>query len=209
MSGTGRVRGDYAKTARRRRDILEAGVKVFSASGYRSGSIREIAQHVGMSQAGLLHHFATKAELLVAVLELRDEDSIARMRIDDGVEGGARFLRGMVQVAEYNQSAPGLIELHCLLSAEATAHSHPAHGYFSRRYEWVIRRTIDSLDDMATRGQLRPNVDTDAAARSLVALMDGLQVQWLLDRDSVDIATEVRRFLASIVAPGIEMSLAG
>ena len=57
MTVSGKPRGSYAKTAARRREILEAGIEVFSANGFRSGSIRDIAERVGMSQAGLLHHF--------------------------------------------------------------------------------------------------------------------------------------------------------
>jgi hypothetical protein len=51
----------------------------------------------------------------------------------------------------------------------------------------------------AEEGALRPDVDCASAARTLVALMDGLQVQWLYDRDSVDMAAEVRRYLQTLL----------
>ena len=44
---------------------------------------------------------------------------------------------------------------------------------------------------MADEGKLRPGVAPAAAARQLIALMDGLQVQWLLDNESVDMPSEV------------------
>ena len=47
-------------------------------------------------------------------------------------------------------------------------------------------------------GQLRPEVVPAAASRQLVALMDGLQLQWLLDNDSVDMAAELMAFLRAI-----------
>ncbi len=50
-------RGQYGKTAARRQEIVDAAVEVFGTMGYNKGSLREVADRVGMSQAGLLHHF--------------------------------------------------------------------------------------------------------------------------------------------------------
>ena len=44
-------------------------------------------------------------------------------------------------------------------------------------------------------GQLRPGTDCASAARTLIALMDGLQIQWLLDPEGVDMAGDLRRYL--------------
>ncbi|SKA79537.1 transcriptional regulator, TetR family [Agreia bicolorata] len=197
MTVNGKPRGSYKKTAERRREILQAGIEVFSTNGFRSGSIREIAERVGMSQAGLLHHFSNKNELLAGVLELRDDESrrISNLESPDGLE----HLRGLVRVVEYNSSVPGLVELHCVLSAEATSPDHPAHGYFVNRYRWVVGITKESFEGARAAGQLAAGVDPDSAARSFVALMDGLQVQWLLDKDSVDMAEETRRFLRPLL----------
>ena len=197
MTVTGKPRGTYAKTAARRREILEAGIEVFSSNGFRSGSIREIAERVGMSQAGLLHHFSNKNELLAGVLELRDDQSRTITRMDE--PDGLAHLRGLVSVVEYNSSVPGLVELHCILSAEATSPDHPAHSYFVNRYKWVVGFTTRSFELVKAEGQLAPGVDPASAARSFVALMDGLQVQWLLDKDSIDMVDETRRYVQSLL----------
>jgi AcrR family transcriptional regulator len=197
MTLTGKPRGTYAKTAGRRREILEAGIDVFSSNGFRSGSIREIAERVGMSQAGLLHHFSNKNELLAGVLELRDDESRKLSNIDS--PQGLEHLRGLVAVVEYNVSVPGLVELHCILSAEATSPDHPAHEYFVNRYKWVVGFTTTSFEMVKADGQLSGGVEPASAARSFVALMDGLQVQWLLDKSSVDMAEESRRYLQTLL----------
>ena len=51
-----RVRQDRA----RRQEIVDAAVEVFATVGYHKGSLRDVADRVGMSQAGLLHHFPSK-----------------------------------------------------------------------------------------------------------------------------------------------------
>lgn len=194
MTITGKSRGSYAKTAGRRREILEAGIEVFANHGFRNGSLREIAERVGMSQAGLLHHFSNKNELLAGVLELRDERSSALVSPDD--TPGIDTIRGVVRVAEYNATyAPGLVELHCVLSAEATAPEHPAHQYFLDRYARAVSLLAEAFTAARAAGQLADGVEPRSAARALIALSDGLQVQWLLAPDSLDMADELRRYL--------------
>jgi AcrR family transcriptional regulator len=174
-------------------EILEAGIEVFSTNGFRNGSIREIAERVGMSQAGLLHHFSNKNELLAGVLELRDDRSRSIVHLD--TPPGIATLREMVQLAEFNATVPGLVELHCVLSAEATSADHPAHAYFLRRYEWVVGFLTDAFQQVADDGLLAEGHSAESAARSLTALSDGLQVQWLLTPDRISMAQEMRNFL--------------
>ena len=197
MSTTGTVRGNYAKTAKRRRVILEASLDVFSNSGYRNGSIREIAEKVGISQAGLLHHFSSKSALLAAVLDLRDDE--ARVRIPVDPVTGIDTIRGFVDLVEYNASIPGLVELYCVLSAEATSAEHPAHQYFVDRYTYTIGITTEAFEIMKANGDLQDRVVPHLAAQNLIALMDGLQVQWLLNRDSVEMVENVRRFVRGLL----------
>ncbi len=185
-------RGPYRKTAARQQEILDAALTVFGRSGYRSGSIREIAEAVGMSQAGLLHHFESKDALLTAVLRHRDERSRPLFSQARGIE----FLVSAVEA--FRVTERGTAELYCVLSAEATAPEHPAHDYFTERYSWLRSVLTDAFERMASAGQLRPGVEPAAAARSSVAVMDGLQLQWLLDPASVDMAADLSAHFRSL-----------
>ncbi|MGG6382222.1 TetR/AcrR family transcriptional regulator [Paenarthrobacter sp. NEAU-H11] len=192
----GRPRGSYAKTEARRKEILTAAFEVFAASGYRAGSLKDVADKVGLTQAGLLHHFPSKEALLEAVLTLRDEESVDRLGTADAK--GMDLLRGLVELTRYNTTIPGLVSLYCILSAEATDPEHPAHEYFLRRYTWVRDTISGAFAEVARLGRLRPGIVPLAATRQLIALMDGLQVQWLLDNDSVDMPAEVAAFLEAV-----------
>jgi len=190
------VRGQYAKTRERRKAILDAALEVFSEGGYRAGSLREIAQRVGISEAGLLHHFPNKGALLEAVLDHRDDRSREMVPLESG--DGAAMMRGLIRLAEYNASVPGVVELYCTLSAEATSSDHPAHGYFVRRYVYTRTNIERGFANLADRGLLRPGVTPYRCAVALIALMDGLQVQWLLDRSVVDMADELRAWVDGV-----------
>jgi len=64
-----RPKGDASFTAERKVLILQAAFEVFSNLGFRGGSLAKIAELVGISEAGILHHFKSKDALLIAVLE--------------------------------------------------------------------------------------------------------------------------------------------
>lgn len=191
------ARGEYAKTRERRQAILDAALEVFAEAGYRSGSLREVAQRVGMSEAGLLHHFRNKVALLEAVLDHRDDKAREMVPIES--DDGAAVLRGLVRLAAHNASIPGVVELFCTLSAEATSPDHPAHAYFVRRYEYTRGHVENAFAALETQGRLKAGMTPSRGAVTLIAMMDGLQVQWLLDRSVVDMAEELRRLFSVFV----------
>ncbi|HEY5230670.1 MAG TPA: helix-turn-helix domain-containing protein, partial [Galbitalea sp.] len=56
-------KGSYAKGVAKREEILRTALEVFARQGYRGTSLRELADAVNLSQAGLLHYFDSKEEL--------------------------------------------------------------------------------------------------------------------------------------------------
>ena len=108
-------------------------------------------------------------------------------------------LRGLITTATYNASRPGVVELYCILSAEATDPRHPARDYFIGRYEFARTNLCRAFEDLARQERLRPGTSPQAAAIATIAMMDGLQVQWLLNREVIDMADELRKFFAAFV----------
>jgi AcrR family transcriptional regulator len=194
-----KVRGSYAKTPARRAEIVRASFEVFSVGGYHASSLREIADRVGLTQAGILHHFANKWELLEAVLTLRDEEAVAVTGVNEA-NPGLETMRGFLRLIEHNLREPGIVELYCVLSAESTSVNHPAHAYFRKRYDWTVSVVADAYGDMLMRGEIHPGIDPRSAAVRTIAIMDGLQVQWLLDRDAIDMREEVRLHVQSLAS---------
>lgn len=184
----------YAKGRAKRAEILDRALEVFGEVGYRGASLREIAARCGISHPGLLHHFPTKQALLLAVLERRDESAQAAVR-ETGATGVAE-LRQILDHYAGNAGRRDVVELFATLSAEATDPAHPAHAFFTDRYGQVVADFVAVYSAIRDEGALRPDVEPAGAARELVALMDGVQVQWLFDPDSVDMAGLVRAHVA-------------
>jgi len=186
-------RRGYAKGRARRREIVDQAMALFGEVGYRGASLREIAARCGISHPGLIHHFPTKESLLVAVLRQRDEADGAWALADGAV--GIEQLRRLVALVALNATRRGIVEMFTVLAAEATSADHPAHAYFAERYRNSVAAATLGFARARDEGVLRPDVDPGTAARQLIAVMDGLQVQWLIDGASTDMAADVRAYI--------------
>lgn len=189
----------YAAGRRRRAQILADATRLFSRSGYGDTSLREVAQAVGVSKSTLMHHYPTKESLLSAVLAERDGSIGTRHRVT-GELRAAEVLRSIPDGARRNgEDEPGLIELYAVMSCEAVPESHPAHGYFAERFVHGIDYFAELFRRAQADGDLPLHRDPEHEAIWFVALWDGLQYQWLYDRDAVDIAEQLRAHLDDVL----------
>lgn len=190
-----RPRGPYAKTAARRSEIVRAARDSFAEHGYGKASLRSIAERAGITHAGLLHHFRNKDELLAAVLAERDNEEWEYVK--SKVTSPQKVARYLGETLRHHQSSPELMRLWIELATAASRPGHPAHAYFVRRYKEGRRRFSDGMHTDADTGRLRADLKPEHAAVLLQAVLNGLQLQWLLDED-LDIVGPIRAFMSLI-----------
>lgn len=188
-------RAGYRTGDATKRQILEAAYEHFSRFGYHGASLRDIAAQSGISHPGLRHHFTTKEDLLLAVLAEREKRALATYRPTAGRDG----LDSLVALVEGNVAAPGLVELFAVLAPQAGDPTHPAHDFFVARYERVRGIVRDGIRQAQDLGEVRPGLDADVAATAVIALMDGLQVQWLIAPERIDLPTAVDTGIRSLL----------
>ncbi|MET7942422.1 TetR/AcrR family transcriptional regulator [Streptomyces sp. NPDC059944] len=174
------------RSEERRAEIVRAALEVIAERGYRGASLAAVAERVGLTQQGLLHHFPTKEALLVAVLKERDQW--------DAVPDSAWRADLLVSLVEYNAMRPGIIQTFSALLGESVTEGHPAREFFTRRYT-AVRANMASVLRAEYGERLPSGLTPERAAPLLVAVMDGLQYQWLLDPESVDMPAAFRDFL--------------
>lgn len=184
----------YAKGIAKREEILARALEVFAEKGYRKASLREIAESVGLSQAGLLHYFSSKEELFAEVLRKRDEVDSAGGELDADWSGA---FDGLVGIVRHNADVPGLVQLYATISAEAADPDHPGHDYFVSRYEQIVAGLERHIRTEQSAGRVRGDSDPRMLARLAVAVADGMQVQWMLD-PSADMADAIEAFWSLI-----------
>ncbi|WP_329216845.1 TetR/AcrR family transcriptional regulator [Streptomyces sp. NBC_01485] len=187
--------GMSARTTRseeRRAEIVRAALEVIAERGYRGASLAAVAERVGLTQQGLLHHFPSKEALLVAVLQERDQwdarpDSQWRLDL-------------LLSLVEYNAMRPAIIQTFSALLGESVTEGHPARDYFTDRYR-TVRESMAAVLRAKYGDRVPSGLPPERVAPLLVAVLDGLQYQWLLDPESVDMPAAFRDFLMLLGEP--------
>ncbi|MFD9477883.1 TetR/AcrR family transcriptional regulator [Streptomyces nojiriensis] len=190
----GSARGTYAVGDARRQKILDTAVEHFAQWGFNASSLARIAADCGITQGGLLHHFRGKEDLLLSVLAQSERHDVERLFSEPAGSVAAHFTT-VVELAADNERRPGIVRMFNTLVGESGNPEHPAHAYFTQRYDRVLGYTVDLLEAGVGRGELRPDTDCGAVGREILAVMDGLQIQWVLAPGSVDMPARLRGFL--------------
>ena len=194
-------RGSYAKGVAKREEILERALEVVAREGYRGASVKEIAEAVGLSQAGLLHYFDSKEELFTEILRKRDElDMVHYAPVTAEGTPSADLRRGYLGIIGHNSDVPGLVQLFSRLSVDAADPQHPAHKYFIDRNETLREVFAQALAQQQAVGAIDDRVDPATLARIFQAVADGLQIQWMLD-PQVDMAATVSALFDALTPP--------
>lgn len=182
------ARGSYAKGVARREEILRVALAVFAREGYRGTSLREVAREVGVSLPGLMHYFESKEHLFAAILRERDAADYEAFAADDARDA----VDGLIAVMRHNRDVPGLVELYLTMAAAAGDPAHPARAFFEEHIDGVRRSLVEVIEARQERGEVPPELDAEHLARVVVAIADGLQVQWSLD-PTIDMASDLER----------------
>ncbi|TKJ99363.1 TetR family transcriptional regulator [Plantibacter flavus] len=192
-------------TVARRAEVVRSALDVFGAKGYANGTLIDIAELVDMTPAGILHHFGSKDQLLLEVLSYRDATDVQDLD-DQHIPGGIDLFKHLIRTAAANAQRAGIVQAFVVLSAESVTEDHPARHYFDDRYRTLRREIAEAFEVVcAERGVDAPETIHRAAA-SILAVMDGLQVQWLIDPADVDLAETsgyaIRVIVESVLGPG-------
>ena len=226
--GPGRPRaGSEDKRAR----ILNEAVVLFGEHGYAGTSLADIANAADISKAGLLHHFSSKDELFAKVLERRDREDALSILVespavdDDATEvpvdtvgnldtldvAGVSDLDGnpwallerYIELLERNVAHRDLTAIYTATAVSVLDAEHPAHRWMANHLNSAVERFESSFEAGKTAGLVDPKMPSRLVARSLVALIDGLQLQWLCSTTpgtaaaeslSTDLVAEIRLY---------------
>ncbi|MFZ0529155.1 MAG: helix-turn-helix domain-containing protein [Propionicimonas sp.] len=186
----------------RREQILQEATRIIGQRGYFGFTIQEVADSCGITQAGLLHHVGTKDQLLTAVLEARDTRDITAITAilhdfstDSIGQPLAITLPDAItvlhQIVARNAAQPDIVRLYSVLRNESLYEEHPSHDFFRER----DRASLQFFGSLFA-GKV---ADHQSFARHLLALMGGLEEQWLRTPDEVDLVAEWDRGIAMLL----------
>ncbi|MGW5388028.1 TetR/AcrR family transcriptional regulator [Nocardia sp. NPDC003963] len=112
-----------------KRAILDAAVPLFVAKGFEETSLREIADAVGITKPSLYYHYASKLELLVAIVNplLDDLRALAEEveRIDPGTEARRTVLQTYIRTMIRHRDAGEMMLRNAVPIINALADQYP------------------------------------------------------------------------------------
>lgn len=184
----GRAAGrSYRQAAQRRAEILERAIELFAERGTDT-SLRAIAESIGVSHAALRYYFASRDELLIEVYRQHEQQEKEPSHPED-----VPAVAVMERSAERNRSIPGMVELYATLTTDALqADAHPqTREFVTERFRRVRADLVERIEAGQRAGTIAADVDPSDAAALVAAASDGLQLQWLLDPEEVDVRRSV------------------
>ncbi|GAB3618773.1 TetR/AcrR family transcriptional regulator [Glutamicibacter endophyticus] len=178
---SGRPKG--ADSEARREQILADSTELFIEHGYYGVTMSMVARACGISPTGLAHYFATKDQLLEAILHRRDELDRKNVDLvsDSAAATGWEHFRWLVALARHNERQPRMLRLYTTMAAEATNPEHPARQWLLDHHRNAREDMVRSCQEAIEAGQLRADAPVEDIVRLLIGALDGLQLQFLSD----------------------------
>lgn len=181
-----------------RRQIVDVAVDQIAEVGFHRMSIADVALESNISQSGLLHHFRSKAALLAAVLERREHDDNEFLFGDGTVPLGWAAFDALIALAARNSTRPEWVAVFVRVSAEAIEPGHPAHDWLRRHYASVRSWLMDAVDHGKATGTIRRDAPAALIVRNTIAVMDGIQQQWLLEPADIVLIDQIQTHIEAL-----------
>lgn len=160
--------------------ILQVAAKLFVRQGYTATSVNQIAEEAGIGKATVYHHFPDKQAIIQAILDQsssRAQSALAaatevadpRRRIEAAAKASLGFLYGSIDLFQVvRREVP-----------ESKARLQTEFASFLRVYMTLL---TDAIRQGVEQGTFR-SADPADAARTLMAMLQGLYVQAFLGGD--------------------------
>lgn len=158
--------------AERRASILAAATEVFGRVGYQKAKMSDVAAAVGVTEPVVFQNFGTKSALYVAVIEQAGEharEAFARRTWHGtGVRGALEEILSPGHIEAMHTGAG-----HGVLFADAMSLiADPEIGAAARQAVGVLADALAEMVNEGRRaGELRADLDPDAASWSILSLM--------------------------------------
>lgn len=194
-------RQDPELHADRRLTILEASLRAFARLGFHKATMPDIAREAGMSPANMYRYFASKHELVAALVEEERRDANVAM---DQVIASDDLLEALIHALVIHAGTIDPAETALTLEILAQSLRDPVLGEMVRTADSELaNRLATALEAGVASGLVRAGIDDRSAAAVILAMMDGLMWRRTVDPrfDAKSVASEMRAMLLAYLAP--------
>ncbi len=189
-----------------RKNIINVTTRLFASRGYAGTSLDLIAKEAQTSKSSIFWHFENKEDLLFTVVD--------RAMSEWEIKAGSEILaqpdppRQMAKLIdlyrELAQVRPDTLRLLLGLLLETADVNEDVKKRFQRMYRGYRTSIQIVIEEGVAQGHFKRAVPTEHLSAMVLALFDGLFVQWFLDKDAVPerIFESVKTTVFSLLMPG-------
>lgn len=190
----------------KRRQILDAAIRVFARQGFHSTRVADIADEAGVAYGLVYHYFKSKDEVLNELFSERW--SLLLAAIDEADRSGELTPRAKLEavagfIVESYRHNPELMKV---IIVEVTR----AANSFGRTHLPEIRRAYDSIAKIVAEGQeagaFRRDVDPAFASMAFYGAIEQLLSGWIFDLVPASDADfeQAKSLLTATICDGLE-----
>jgi TetR/AcrR family acrAB operon transcriptional repressor len=191
------MRRTKKEAAATREAVLDAALAIFGRMGYAAATLGDVAQAALVTRGAVYWHFGSKADLYSALVTERfGRASAAILAAADGVATPVGKLRAILVAAltrlETDPDYRAIVEL-TLFKTEGLPEI--ATSLDAKKAALRSQRELAAsfIADAKARGEVDPDVDPGVVAITLLGLVNGVAVLWLLDPGAFSLATQAER----------------
>lgn len=163
----------------RRAALIDATSREIAARGLANVTLRSIARVNGWSTGIVTHYFADKHELLMATFNERADRS--RREIERSVAAGVSLLDAAID-AGLPVDEERMLDWRVFLAYMGAAVGEPELlGLLRERQRRYLDTIVSALGEAARAGRLPARIDTRHEAERLLAVLNGIATQAILD----------------------------
>jgi len=195
--------GDRQGPEEKRRQILDAAVRVFSRHGFHTSRVGDIAEEAGVAHGLLYHYFASKDEVLETVFRENWGQLLARFEgVAASDEPPDEKLRGIVKILLRTwRNDPDLVTV-MVREVARSARLATQVDDIGRGFE-IIQRVIEEGQAI---GAFRADLDARLASWVVYGGLEEILTGWVMGRlpDGDEEVARAERTIVDVVCGGLE-----
>ena len=179
----------------RKKEIVQAVIEISGEIGPDRLTTERLAKKIGISQAGIFRHFATKTDIWEAVAQKIGQQLRANVAPDEAKSDDpiGQLKEMIVKHLAFIEATPAVPAI--LFSRELHSENEKLRAFFAglmatrqRAFSKLFQAEIDS-------GRWDKDVDANDAAHLFVGLIQGLAMRWSLNDRNFSLVDEGARLI--------------
>lgn len=183
-----------------RQQIMSAAIALFCRSGYDATGVASICTQAGVSKGAFYHHFPSKKELFLAIMDdWLNELNLQLQSMRSSEKNVPETIMGMAQaIGLVFNVASGQLPMFMEFMVQAS-HDESIWEASIAPYQQYQRQFAQLIEEGVKEGSFKPGTDIESAAWALIALAVGLLLQGIVLPHATDWEKVTREGVARIL----------